>query len=400
LVVSLAHLSVAMSAFSLAMYATMMALFVRAIRRRPKADACPWIDPLQAPRVSVLKPLAGCDDDLEENLESFACQSYPNFEILLGLTSTSDAAYPVARRFIARHPRLDVRVVLTDPDAAINPKVAQLMGLERAASGAIYIISDSNVRVAPSYLASMVSELAREGVGIVTSVFVGSGERTLGAALENLHLCASSAPGLLAMNTVCRYSLVVGKSMGLRPGDLARLGGFASVGDFLAEDQVLGRRFQKAGLAARTSVDVVENRNVACSLARTLERHARWAKLRRWLFPQGFAFEPLLSPVVVASVGWLVAPSTLTALVLAGVYLFQSACAFGAVALARGSAMSWWYAPLEIVRSYLALFCWFRGWGTRRVSWRGHPFELGPGSVIARVPPQPERSAGSAGLAA
>jgi ceramide glucosyltransferase len=399
--VSLAHLSVAMSAISLALYATMMSLFFRALWSRRRLDVRPPpLDPTRAPTVSVLKPLAGWDDDLEENLESFARVEYPSFEILLGLASTSDSAYPTARRFVARHPELDARIVITDPDAAINPKVAQLMGLDRAAKGALYVISDSNVRVRPSYLASMVGELTADRVGIVTSVFVGAGERTLGAALENLHLCASSAPGLLAMNSVARRSLIVGKSMGLHRKDLARLGGFASVGQFLAEDQVLGRRLQDAGLAARTSVDVVENRNVACSMARTVERHTRWAKLRRWLFPPGFALEPVLSPIVMATVGWVIAPSKLTAIVLAAVCVLQTACALVAVRLARGSSMAWWYAPLEVVRSYLALVCWFRGWGTRRVAWRGHPFELGPGSLITPVPVQPERSASRAGLAA
>ena len=134
-----------------------------------------------------------------------------------------------------------------------------------------------------------------------TSLFAGTGERTLGAALENLQLCAATAPGLAAMNAVSRRPFTVGKSMAVRRRDLARLGGFQPVGHVLAEDHVLGRRFLEAGLKARTSFEVVENRNVACTVARTLERHTRWAKLRRSLNPAGFLAEPVLTPVVVAS---------------------------------------------------------------------------------------------------
>jgi ceramide glucosyltransferase len=395
--VILAHLSVAMSAVSLALYATMIALFARAMATR-RTRARPDLD--RAPRVTIFKPLAGCDDDLEDNLESFAQIDYPSFEILFGVADAADPAFALARRFVARHPKLDVRVVITDPDAAINPKVAQLVGLERVATGDVYVISDSNVRVPPSYLWSIVAEFADAEVGMVTSVFAGSGEQTLGAALENLQICASSMPGVVAMNAVSRRPLTVGKSMAVRRRDLARLGGFLPVGGVLAEDYILGRRFLDAGFTARTSLDVVENRNVNCSVARTIERHTRWAKMRRSLFQTGFAMEPVLTPIVVASVGALAAPSRTTALAFGVVCVLQTACALLAVRLVRGRRLSWWYVPLEVARSYVTLFCWLRAWGGRRIVWRGHPFELGPGSAIVATVGHEARSGADAGLPA
>jgi ceramide glucosyltransferase len=383
-----------MSAVSLSLYVTMIALFARAMATRRVSERPP-ID--RAPRVTVLKPLAGCDDDLEENLESFARLDYPSFEILLGVADAEDPGYAAARRFAARHPELDVRVVVTDPRAAINPKVAQLVGLERVATGEVYVISDSNVRVPPTYLWSLVADLAEAGVGMVTSVFAGSGEQSVGAALENLQICASSMPGLVAMNIVSPRSLTVGKSMAVRRRDLARLGGFLAVGSVLAEDYVLGRRFLDAGFKVRTSLDVVHNRNVRCTVARTIERHTRWAKMRRSLFQTGFALEPVLTPIVVASLGVLVAPSKTTAVALMSVCVLQTACALLAVRLVRGDRLAWWYAPLEIARSYVTLLCWVRAWGNRRIAWRGHPFELGPGSAIIALTNAGEGPAGRAG---
>jgi ceramide glucosyltransferase len=392
--VSFAYLSVAMSAVSLALYVAMIALFARAMATR-RVPTRPNLD--RAPRVTIFKPLAGCDDDLEDNLESFARIDYPSFEILLGVADAADPAFAAARRFVARYPKVDVRVVVTDPDAAINPKVAQLVGLERGATGEVYVISDSNVRVPTSYLWSMVVEFADAEVGMVTSVFAGAGERTLGAALENLQICASSMPGVVAMNMVSRRPLTVGKSMAVRRRDLACLGGFLPVGSVLAEDYILGRRFLDAGFTARTSLDVVENRNVGCSVARTIERHTRWAKMRRSLFQAGFAMEPVLTPIVVASLGALLAPSKTTVAALGVVCVLQTACALLAVRLVRGSWLSWWYAPLEIARSYVTLWCWLRAWGSRRIVWRGHPFELGTGSAIVSVASHDERSTGRAG---
>jgi ceramide glucosyltransferase len=399
--VSLVHIAVAATTASLALYLTMLALFARALTRRRRAPA-PAID--RAPRVSVLKPLAGTDDDLEDNLESFARIDYPAFEILFGVATAEDPAFGVVQHFIARHPKVDARLVITDPDAALNPKVAQLVGLERAATGDVFVISDSNVRVAPTYLWSLVAELADARVGIVASLFAGTGERTLGAALENLQLCAATAPGLAALDAVTNAPFTVGKSMAVRRRDLALLGGFQPVGNVLAEDFVLGRRFLEAGLRSKTSFEVVENRNVGCTMARTIERHTRWAKMRRSLKPAMFAVEPVFTPTVVASGALIVAPCKLTAVVLAVVVVVQTACALLAVRLLRGQSLAWWYAPLEVVRSYVTLVSWSSAWVSNRIAWRGHPFVLRRGSVIAPVAGSTgdgrDRTAGHPGLPA
>ncbi|HEY8086845.1 MAG TPA: glycosyltransferase [Polyangiaceae bacterium] len=394
---SLVHLAVALTAASLTLYSTMMLLFARGMLSRRRSPAKP-VD--RAPRVTILKPLAGKDDDLEANLESFARIDYPSFEILLGVASADDPAYAVARRFVARHSRLAARVVLTDRDAAVNPKVAQLVGLEREATGEVYVISDSNVRVKPGYLWALVAELADERVGMVSSLFAGTGERTLGAALENLQLCCHAAPGLVATDAVSRRPLTVGKSMAIRRRDLARLGGFLPVGDVLAEDHMLGRRFLDAGFLARTSLDAVENRNVGCSVARTLERHTRWSKMRRALSPLAFALEPIMTPVVMASVGVVLAPGKLTFAILAGTCVAQTTAALAAVRVLRGDWLPWRYLPLEVVRSYVGLFCWARACASRRIEWRGHTFTMTRGTRIVPVEGDGERPSARARLAA
>jgi len=380
--VSLVHLAVALTAASLSLYSTMMLLFARGMlgrkeRQRPDLD--------RAPRVTIFKPLAGRDDDLEANLESFARIDYPSFELLFGLASADDPAYSVARRFVAQHPRLDVRIVITDPDAAYNPKVAQLVGLEREATGDVYVVSDSNVRVQPEYLWSMVGQLADERVGMVTSLFAGTGERTVGAALENLQVCAHTAPGLVALEAVSDKPLTVGKSMAIRRRDLARLGGFMPVGQVLAEDYALGRRFFEAGFVAKTSMETVENRNVGCSIRRTLERHTRWCKMRRALSPMAFAVEPIMTPIVIATAGFAMAPDKLTAAVLGGTCVLQTAAAQVAVRALRGHWLSPRYLPLELVRSYVTLLCWARACMSRRIEWRGHSFTMGRGTTIEPV---------------
>jgi ceramide glucosyltransferase len=342
--------------------------------------------PDRAPRVSILKPLAGSDDELDENLASFGALDYPDYEILLGVSSRTDAALPAAKRFIAAHPDR-ARLVFTDPENAVNPKVAQLIDLDRRATGEVVVISDSNVRVEPSYLWSLIRELELPGVGLVTSAFVGSGEQSMGAAIENLQLCAVTTPGIVATNLVTKWKVTIGKSMAMRRRDLVKLGGFGRFGGLLAEDQVLGLRVLDAGLGVRTSLQVVHNRNTGCSMRRTVERHTRWSKLRRSLHPTGYLFEPLLTPLAVATVVALVAHSQLALAVAGIVAVLQTIVALGITALLRGTPLAWRYAPLEIVRTYLQLVFWAGALVSMRIQWRGHPFVLKQGSVIVPAAP-------------
>ena len=82
----------AVAGVSAALYLIMVAGFLAAMRGRKIAPL-----PAKLPRVSILKPLAGVDDELEENLASFESLAYPDYEIILGVASQEDPAYLAAR---------------------------------------------------------------------------------------------------------------------------------------------------------------------------------------------------------------------------------------------------------------------------------------------------------------
>lgn len=359
-----------LTAVSTALYVTMVAAFVVAILRpRPQPN------PQYQPRVSILKPLAGVDDELEENLASFAELDYPDYEVLLGVASTDDPAYPIARKFVERAGRHRARLIVTDPDAAINRKVAQLLALEQAASGDVFLVCDSNVRVTPAQLQCIVAELAAPQVACVSSVFAGSGERTLGAALENLQLNAFNAPAIAAAFAL-GHTITVGKSMAMRRESLQHIGGFSTVADFLSEDHVLGRAFARAGYAVRVSLSPVDNRNVTCSIKHMIARHTRWGQIRCALSPLTFALEPSLSPLVIATVAWLALPAIPLGLAWVGALAVQAAGATVTTCMLRRRGPRWYWLPLEVVRSYLVFYCWLCACVSRQVAWRGHVFQL------------------------
>jgi ceramide glucosyltransferase len=332
---------------------------------------------------SVLKPLCGDDDELAENLASFSRSEGVCFELLLGVASADDPAFAVARAFVAAHPELDARIVLTGSTRALNPKVAQLLALEREARGEVLVISDSNVRAGPRDLAALVGAFSDPRLGVASNLVLGRGERTLGAALENLQLTASVAPGVQATWSLLGVALTIGKSMALRRETLRDLGGFASVADVLAEDYVLGRRARARGWGVRVLPRPVENRNVSCGLERTVSRHTRWAQLRRSLVPSLFAAEIVRMPLAVALLALVCRPTASALAGLGAVTALQVLLTFGALCRLRGLGAAVRLSPLEPLRALAIFACWVRAAASRVVLWRGTPMVLGEGSRLS-----------------
>ncbi len=190
------------------------------------ARSAPRDLPPLPPQVSILKPISGIDDALADNLASFVDLDYPDYEILFGFASPADPAVPVVQAFLAAHPGLAARIIWTSPPQGDiqNPKVAQLIDLARAARGTVLVISDANVRVSKTYLRSLVAALSRPGVGLVSSIIVGTGERTLASAIDNAQLCTYVAPSVSAAHKLNVWPITVGKSMAMRKADLAAVG--------------------------------------------------------------------------------------------------------------------------------------------------------------------------------
>src|SRR5262249_23509607 len=82
----------------------------------------PGLVPSAWPGISVLKPLCGADDDLAANLASFAALPYAGeYEVVLGVRSPADPAWPVAEEAVRRWPDR-MRLVRQEREIGLNPK--------------------------------------------------------------------------------------------------------------------------------------------------------------------------------------------------------------------------------------------------------------------------------------
>src|SRR5579863_532451 len=97
--------------------------------------------------ISILKPLAGLDLDLESNLRTFFEQDYPAFEILFAVRNANDPAAEVVARLQREYPKVPSHLLITGEPPYPNAKVYSLEHMLAAAANDLVVMSDSDIRV-------------------------------------------------------------------------------------------------------------------------------------------------------------------------------------------------------------------------------------------------------------
>src|SRR6266542_1908828 len=149
------------------------------------------------PPAAIFKPLHGDEPRLEENLESFFRQDYPDFEIIFGCRNAADAALAVVERVRARHPRVSTRVVLSGDPAWPSAKVWSLDRMIAASTRQFLVISDSDILVRPIFLRAVVTPLLEPRTGLVTCLYRGVPARGIWSTLEALGMSVEMPSGVL-----------------------------------------------------------------------------------------------------------------------------------------------------------------------------------------------------------
>src|SRR5260370_36440599 len=86
------------------------------------------------PAFSVLKPLCGHDEGLEDNLRSFFAQDYPDFEVVLAVHHAGDPAAAIAEKIMDQYAgRVKARLIVTGDSPIPNAKAYSLNRLVREA---------------------------------------------------------------------------------------------------------------------------------------------------------------------------------------------------------------------------------------------------------------------------
>ena len=338
------------------------------------------------PGLSVLKPLCGIDEELEANLRSFFEAAHEPLQLLFGVASADDPALGVVRRVARDHPRRDVRIVVGADDAVANPKIGIMEALLPHARHGILLLSDSNVRLEPDDLARVLPLFTDSKVGMAYQPVVAEGERTVAAAVENLHYTEYAAFLTIGVHELVGLHTVNAKGQWVRRAALDDAGGFAGVRDRGADDYELSRLVEGAGWRLAPAPTVVRVIQRDWSWRAAAARNLRHAGLRLRICPFAYPLELLFNPIPWCLPLLVAGRPDLAAL---GAFSIGAKVAMelSSARLLRGRGLSARFVPVVVAKDLFIVGCWFVALFKRTATWRGRPYRLLPGGRIAPVVP-------------
>ena len=240
------------------------------------------------PSLSLLKPVHGAEPGLEANLTTFFEQEYPEYELLFCARSERDAGLEIARRVAERYPDVPVRFLSTGELRYINAKVHSLEVMAEAERYPILVISDSDVRVAPDYLWHVAAPFADAKVGAMTCLYRGvAAEGGLWARLEAVGMSVEMTAGVLVANMLEGMQFVLGPTMAVRRECVDAMGGMGMLGEYCADDYILGNEVFKQGRKVALSHHAIDHMIINAGLVDSLKHQVRWMKSTRFSRPKG-----------------------------------------------------------------------------------------------------------------
>lgn len=246
------------------------------------------------PPLSVLKPLHGTEPGMERNLETFFTQDYPApFELLFCARQETDEGLKLARQVGARYPGVNARYVTCgEPMPKFhNAKVFSLEKLDSVATYDTYITSDADVRVEPDYLRRMVQNLKEPNVGLASCVYIGTLDHAatagLSSRLDAVGKSVEMTSGVLVADMIEGTKFALGATMATRRKSFQAVGGFGELGQFYADDFVLGNRLAAQGTGVLLATHVIRLMVQDAPFWLSFRNQLRWMQSTRRSRPWG-----------------------------------------------------------------------------------------------------------------
>jgi len=321
------------------------------------------------PGVSVLRPVCGLENHLEDTLRTTFHADYPDYEILFCVASPQDPAIPLVTRLIAEHPQVPARLLIGDDKVSGNPKLNNLVKGWQAARQPMVLMADSNVYLPRDYLTRLIDQWT-PGTGLVSSPPIGIQPDGFWARLECAFLNTLQARLQLASSRLGN-SFAQGKMLFWQRDLLDRAGGLAALGHEMAEDVASTKLVRAAGLHVRLPgrffAQPIGRRNFQAVWSRQL----RWSRVRRLGF-LGYFLTEILAGAALPCLALLILVATGTPAWTLPAFLILW---YLAEYLAARTG-DWPRTPADIaawaLRDLLLPPLWFASWAGSSFEWRGN----------------------------
>jgi ceramide glucosyltransferase len=369
--------------YFLALYSSWR-FFRHARRSNPPSDF--------TPPVSNLKPIRGLDADAYENFASYCNQDYPDYELLFGIGDGDDAVLEVLEKLKRDFPQRRIRVVHVSGHTAPNDKVVKLARLVSEAQNEVLVINDSDVRVRPDYLRSVVAPLRNPKVGAVTCLYVSTHEHTLLQKLQSIGMICDFYPGILVARQLDGVKFAFGQTIVTTRKHLAGFGGYTAIENRPADDLLVGRLVAEQGFEVELLPYAVETVADFRSLREFFFKRLRWMTVMRHMRPWGH-----LGLIFTQGLAWSVAavvvhPAAWVALLYLGGYLCVRVAMTWLIGIWGMKQQGIWRKmALVPLWDAWALLIWLLSFGRRSIRWRDIDYRIREGMLVPVARPAPQK---------
>jgi ceramide glucosyltransferase len=352
-----------------------------------------WIQPSNfTPPISNLKPIRGLDAEAYENFASYCNQDYPDYELLFGIGDGDEAVAELIERLKREFPQRRIRVVHVSGHTAPNDKVVKLARLVREAQNEVLVINDSDVRVRPDYLRSVVAPLRNPKVGAVTCLYVSTQERSLLQRLQSIGMICDFYPGILVARELDGVKFAFGQTIVTTRTRLAGFGGYSAIENRPADDLLVGRLVAEQGFEVELLPYAVETVADFKSLREFFFKRLRWMTVMRHMRPWGHLGLIFTQGLAWSVVAVAIHPTPRVALLYLGGYLcLRIAMTWLIGVWGMKQKGIWKKMALVPVWDAWALLIWLLSFGRRSIRWRDIDYRIREGMLVPMARPAPQK---------
>jgi ceramide glucosyltransferase len=341
------------------------------------------------PALSVLKPLHGTEPGMERNLETFFEQNYPDFELLFCARFDTDEGLRLAESVGQRYPHVTAQYVTCgDPMPKFhNAKVYSLAKLDSIAKNNLYITSDADVRVEKNYLRRMVQTLKDPHVGLASCVYLGTAHEHAGfpSQLDAVGKSVEMTSGVLVADMIEGTKFALGATMAVRRKSFQDVGGFNELGQFYADDFVLGNRLAAQGTGVLLATHIIRLMVQDSPFWLSFRNQLRWMQSTRRSRPWGHLGTGLTFAMPFGGLGllWgLLSGHALLGLLWFAAMVVNRWMQAGAILTILGDPARVYNALIYPLRDALGSVLWMASYGGENFYYRGKIYKLKEGGRV------------------
>jgi ceramide glucosyltransferase len=207
-----------------------------------------------------------------------------------------------------------------------------------------------------------------------------------GESLEALGMSVEMTSGVLVAAMLEGVRFTLGPSAAVRKATLERIGGFERLGNYAADDYMLGFLVAEAGETVALSDHIIEHLILRSGFWKTIEHQLSWMRSTRFSRPMGHLGTLLTFSVpfgLLGLMGGVLAGRPLLGLALLVFTLAlktaQSMLVGGLAVRSRSAVLLGFLYPL---RDLIGFLLWAASYFSNKLHWHGRIFELETGGTI------------------